>query len=108
MSYTDPAVVDNAMGYLLETLKCHHNTVSEEHAAALRGLLLLAHGVTSGTFKGRFRFGLPCGMGKTTAVRAYIRAATNLSTSPIKNTSMAQVDNFAGIVVACSKVEQLC
>ena len=108
MTCTDSPVVDNAMDYLLETLKRHDNTVSEEHAAALRGLLELAHGVSSGNLRGRFRFGLPCGMGKTTAVRAFIRAATKLSFSPIENSSMAEGDNFEGIVVACSKVEQLC
>jgi hypothetical protein len=76
-------------------LQFYGNTLSEGHETALTALLQLARDIASGTRQGRYRFGLPCGMGKTTAIRAFMWAIQKL-------------DLDTPVIVACSKVEQLC
>lgn len=107
MAYNGPSLADHAAFYLLDTLARYGNTVSDDHETALRGLLWLAEALTTGELSGRYRFGLPCGMGKTTAVRAFIRAAQQTHPTPYKDL-FREVGTFPGLVVACSKVEQLC
>lgn len=82
-------------GYLLDTLRSHGNTVGEDHALAVGAIPELASEILSGARRGRYRFGLACGMGKTTAIRAVLRAVYQLGLR-------------YRIAVACSKVEELC
>lgn len=91
----DPFLADEASGYLLSKLSEYDNTVSDDHETALRGLMWLAEQLVKGTVSGRFRYGLPCGMGKTTGVRAFLR-------------TLAHLNLPYPVIVACSKVEQLC
>lgn len=84
-----------AFAYLRDRLTTYGNTLSHDHTVALRGLLWLATELALGRMSGRIRFGLPCGMGKTTGVRSFIRAIVELRLG-------------IPIIVACSKVEQLC
>lgn len=84
-----------AVEYLIDTLERHGNTVSDDHRLAVSAIPELAERILQGHLAGRFRFGLPCGMGKTTAVRATLRAM-HLLGLPYR------------IAVACSKVEELC
>ena len=72
------------------------NELSEDHELVLReGLIALADSMLTGSVNGRIAVGLPCGMGKTTAIRAIIWALNNL-------------DMETTVTVACYRVEQLC
>src|SRR5690606_29352715 len=59
-----------ATAYGIGVLEAHGNTLSADHADALRGIAELAGKILAGELAGRFRVGLPCGMGKSTMVRA--------------------------------------
>lgn len=84
-----------ASDYLLSTLRAHGNEIGADHEVAVRALCELAELVLGGHLEGRFRFGLPCGMGKTTGVRSVVRAL-HLLGLPHR------------VAIACSKVEELC
>lgn len=85
----------DALAYLLGKLRAYGSEVSPDHEKALAGLLWLATELTEGRLTGRVRFALPCGMGKTTGVRAFLRTVATLGL-PHR------------LIVAASKVEQLC
>lgn len=87
--------VPEAVRYLIETLEHHGNQLSADHRTAVSAIPELAELILRGHLQGRFRVGLPCGMGKTTAVRSILRAVYHLGL-PWR------------IAVACSKVEELC
>lgn len=84
-----------ALKYLIGKLTEYGNEVGKDHGTALEGLISLANALATGGIEGRYRFALPCGMGKTTGVRAFIRTIHALGL-PLR------------VSVACSKVEQLC
>ena len=92
---TTPSLVPEAVDHLLATLERHGNTISADHRDAVAAIPELAERVLRGELQGRFRVGLPCGMGKTTAVRSILRAVYRLNL-PYR------------LAVACSKVEELC
>lgn len=89
------SLVPEAVQYLIATLEHHGNTVSADHRTAVAAIPELAEKILLGELRGRFRVGLPCGMGKTTAVRSILRAVHRLNL-PYR------------LAVACSKVEELC
>lgn len=72
------------------------NVLSREHELVLReGIIALAKEMLEGSRKGRIAVGLPCGQGKTTAIRAVLWAIAKLKLPYT-------------VTVACYKVEQLC
>jgi hypothetical protein len=92
----EPAsLATRAAEYLSATLERHGNTLSDDHRRAVSAIPEMAELILKGHLQGRFRFGLPCGAGKTTAVRAVLRAI-HLLGLPYR------------VAVACSKVEELC
>lgn len=92
------AITDDAFDRLVATLNKHDNTLSKDHASALRVLLDAFSRMASGDLSGRYAFGLSCGLGKTSAVEAWLSA---LASNP---NVLAQV----GVGVAATKVEELC
>lgn len=88
------SLADKSHAYLLDCLTSYGQGVSDDHSLALRGLMWLASGITEGRLSGRYRYALPCGMGKTTGVRAFLRTVAALRL-PYR------------VTVACSQVEQL-
>jgi hypothetical protein len=84
-----------SLTYLTELLEGYGSTVSNDHLIALQGLMWLATEMSEGRVTGRYRYSLPCGMGKTSGVRSYLRTIAALGL-PYR------------VTVACSKVEQLC
>lgn len=84
-----------ALNTVLAKLKSYGNEISDDHEQALSGLCELASLTLCGQLQQRVRFALPCGMGKTTGVRAILKAIHDLGL-PYR------------IVVASSKVEELC
>jgi len=89
--------VDEAFRILVRDLETRGNVLSDWHRAALLELLDAFAEYIEGKAWGRKAFGLPTGMGKTSAVAAFIAALYKLD--PIGNTAIA---------VAASKVEALC
>jgi hypothetical protein len=79
----------------LTELESYGNQISDDHKLALSGLCELASLMLAGNLDQRVRFALPCGMGKTTCVRAILRTTHQLGLRH-------------RIVVASSKVEELC
>ncbi len=84
-----------ALDYLKGLLTRYESTLSDDHEVALKGLMWLAAAMSEGRVTGRYRYSLPCGMGKTTGVRSYLR-------------TIAALGLPHSVTVACSKVEQLC
>lgn len=84
-----------AFDILCGDLERRSNVLSEMHRAALWELLDAFTGYCTGTQSGRQAFGLPTGMGKTSAVVAFIAALYRLR-CPVP------------LSVAASKVEALC
>jgi hypothetical protein len=80
--------------YLIDRLTEYGQGISDDHSQALRGLMWLASSITEGRLSWRYRYALPCGMGKTTGVRAFLRTVAALGL-PYR------------VTVACSQVEQL-
>lgn len=84
-----------ALNTLRSKLTAYGNQISPDHEVALSGLCELAAMNLFGGFEKRVYFALPCGMGKTTGVRAILHATHELGL-PYR------------VVVASSKVEELC
>ncbi|QEX16846.1 hypothetical protein FRZ44_21410 [Hypericibacter terrae] len=87
-----------AMWRLRSILERHGNRLSAEHHNALWALIVSMVARLEGTDRGRLAFGLPTGMGKTTAIVALCAA-------------MEDVQHLIGnktIAVSASKVEALC
>jgi len=88
-------LTSTAMQILTEDLEGHGNVLSQGHRAALYELLDTFTGYCVGTQRGRQAFPLPTGMGKTSAVVAFVAALERLGYQ-------------APLAVAASKVEALC
>ncbi|WP_428417382.1 hypothetical protein [Methylibium sp.] len=84
-----------ALDILTHDLESHGNVLSTMHRAALAELLDTFTGYVTGEQEGRQAFGLPTGMGKTSAVVAFIAALETLG-------------HRVPLAVAASKVEALC
>ncbi|MFC3146700.1 hypothetical protein [Piscinibacterium candidicorallinum] len=84
-----------AHSILVADLEGHGNVLSEMHSAALLELVDTFTGYAAGTESGRKAFPLPTGMGKTSAVVAFIAA-------------MHRLGCVVPVSVAASKVEALC
>ena len=85
-----------AFKLLVRLLTDYDNALSEGHASALMALVGLMTKMAQGELKGRWAFGLPTGMGKTSAIIAW--TATLVA---------ARLDHIS-VAVSCSKVEALC
>ena len=81
---------------LTSTLRRHGNNLSAPHEAALMALVGLMTKMAQGELRGRWAFGLSTGMGKTSAVVAWI---TTLHRFGLHHVSCA---------VSASRVEALC
>jgi len=82
---------------LLKSLLTEYgNTLSDGHESALMALVGLMTKMAQGELRGRWAFGLPTGMGKTTAIIAWVA------------TLVACRLDHVSVAVACSKVEALC
>jgi len=84
-----------AFNLLTADLEGHGNVLSQWHRAALLELVDTLTGYCAGTTRGRKAFGLPTGMGKTSALVAFIAALDRLGYA-------------VPVSVAASKVEALC
>jgi hypothetical protein len=89
-------LTDLAYTRLTTTLKQFENTLSTPHSDALRALVASMTNMASGELQGRYAFGLGTGLGKTSAIIAWLAAVEEL--------------RFHGIpaAVCASKVEALC
>lgn len=92
-------LTDTAHDDLCTFLTSKGNTLGDDHKAALLALLDLFSQLASGTLTKRVAVGLPCGMGKTSAVKAWLGALAKLGGNPMES---------VGVSVASSKVEELC
>lgn len=90
------ALTGRAFDHLRASLTAHGNVLSEGHEAALYALCGLFTQCAQGVRKGRYAFGLPTGMGKTSAVIAWCRALVEL-----------RLDHLS-VAVSASKIEALC
>lgn len=85
-----------AFGRLVSTLEGYGNRLAAEHKTALGLLCGIMTRMAAGELKGRYAFGLPTGMGKTSAIIAWLSKLTELG-----------LDDIA-VAVSASKVEALC
>lgn len=90
-------LTDTAHGILLSHLEGHSNTVSNHHSAALRELCSTMTQFVSKDMRGRVAFPLATGLGKTSAVLAWIVALHRLG-----------MVEAATVAVAASQVRSLC
>jgi len=81
---------------LKEMLEGYGNTLNQQHSDALYALVDSMTKMTSGDMQGRYAFGMGTGLGKTTAIIAWLSAVEEL-----------QVEGIS-IAVAASQVEALC
>jgi hypothetical protein len=90
-------LTDTAFDILVTELERHGNVLSTDHKSALLELLDTFTAYVEGHVSGLSRkaFGLPTGMGKTTAIAAFTAA-------------MARLERPEALAVAASKVEALC
>ncbi|QEX23360.1 hypothetical protein FRZ61_32980 [Hypericibacter adhaerens] len=94
-----------AMWRLRSILERHGNRLSSQHHNALWALIVSMVARLEGTDHGRLAFGLPTGMGKTTAIVALCAAlegVRHLTGSSLSSTGTKT------IAVSASKVEALC
>lgn len=84
-----------SLAHVVRLLESYGNEISSDHKAALSALCELSSRILSDQLEGRVRFALPCGMGKTTTIRAVLLSIYELGLP-------------ARVVVASSKVEELC
>jgi hypothetical protein len=90
-----PLLARTAFDILVSDLEGHGNTLSDMHRAALFELVDSLAGYCTGHQQGRKAFPLPTGMGKTSAVVAFVAALHRLG-------------YVVPVSVAASKVEALC
>lgn len=90
-----PLLTSTAFAILTADLEGHGNTLSAMHRAALMELVDSFTGYATGTQQGRKAYPLPTGMGKTSAVVAFVAALHRLG-------------YVVPLSVAASKVEALC
>ena len=88
-------LAQTAFQILVDDLGRHGNVLSEMHRAALYELVDTFTDYVEGAATGRKAFGLPTGMGKTSAIAAFVAALHSL-------------DVQVAVAVAASKVEALC
>ena len=83
----------------LEALLRHHrNTLSGDHQTALTALLSSMTSMAQGKLPGRYAFGIPTGMGKTTAIVAWVSQLHRVGA----------LGNPTSVAAAAMKVEALC
>jgi hypothetical protein len=102
MNRLQDRIADLAYQYTLEEVE-RTNRLTEEHRKALLGLVELMAGMATGGPEHRFAVGMPTGAGKTTTIRCLTRALHDLDAWNPRN-----VERADGILVAQSRVEQLC
>ena len=90
-------LTDIAHGLLVGHLEGHRNTLSARHSAAVRELCNTMTQFVSGDIRGRVAFPLATGLGKTSAIVAWVVALHRLG--------MLEAVNVA---VAASQVRALC
>lgn len=88
-------LITTAMEILVSDLEGHGNVLSTMHRSALLEIIDTCTGYVTGHQRGRQAFGLPTGMGKTSAIVAFIAASELLGYQ-------------IAVSVAASKVEALC
>lgn len=81
---------------LVSTLQGYGNNLADDHVAALGLLCGVMTRMAAGELRGRYAFGLPTGMGKTSAIIAWLSRLTELGLDDIS------------VAVSASKVEALC
>ncbi|WKB55968.1 hypothetical protein [Eleftheria terrae] len=92
----DPVrLTEEAFSILVSDLEARGNVLSQLHRAALLELVDTLAGYSTGQLQGRRAFGLPTGLGKTSAITAFIAAAHRLGYR-------------IPVSVAASKVKALC
>ncbi len=90
------ALTADSFALLQRDLEANDNTLSNDHRAALFALVGLFTKSAQGLLPGRIAFGLPTGMGKTSAIVAWCATLVRLGLDHIS------------VAVAASKVEALC
>jgi len=94
---SDSELLKQSHDYTLQVLEKHGNTVSDSQSKELHRLL--SHFVElidpDGGEQKRLAFSLPCGAGKTTAIRGFCKALNTLGKSEV-------------VVICAEKVEGLC
>ena len=85
-----------ALANLVATLKRYGNVLSDEHTMALAALTGAMTNMVTGELTGRWAYGLPTGMGKTSAIIAWCARLAEL-----------RLDDVS-VAVSASKVEALC
>lgn len=92
----EPSLSDTAVTTLIALLMKHGNRPNKEHVQALTALVCTMTEVANGKRHGRWAFGLPTGMGKTSAIVAWCAALAKLGMDHVS------------VAVSASKVEALC
>ena len=85
-----------ALDKLVATLKGYGNKLTDHHIMALAALMGAMTNMVTGELKGRWAYGLPTGMGKTSAIVAWCAQLTKLGLDDVS------------VAVSASKVEALC
>lgn len=86
---------ERAYGRLRDKLISCGNRLSEDHETALYGMIGAMNRMAQGRLQGRWAFGLPTGMGKTSSIVAFVSALHELGLDHVS------------VAVAASKVEAL-
>jgi hypothetical protein len=95
-SLSHASITEPAFRLLVAELEKYGNILSVDHKTALMALVGLMTKMAQHKLNGRFAFGLPTGLGKSTAIIAFAAALA------------ARKIDHVSIAVACSKVEALC
>lgn len=96
MKHTDQLLLsETARRILFADLEGHGNVLSPFHSAALAELVDTFTSYCAGEAHGRRAFGLPTGLGKTSAICAFL-------------TALHQLGHAVPVAVAASRVEALC
>ena len=85
-----------ALNNLVDTLNGYGNVLSDEHTMALAALTGAMTNMAAGGLTGRWAYGLPTGMGKTSAIIAWCARLAELGLDDVS------------VAVSASKVEALC
>lgn len=90
-------LTNRAFSHLVTMLEGFGNTLNSLHKAALHSLLESMTQMAEGRLQGRYAFGLPTGMGKTSAIIAWCSSLHSL-----------RMEEMYSVAVSASKVEALC
>ena len=89
-------LTDTAYEILVADLESYGNQLNQNHRDALYALVRTMTDMSQGGIQGRYAFSLPCGLGKTQGIIAWITALNKL-----------ELDSIS-VSVSASKVEALC